>query len=218
MSLSSRPSWQQSVRLQESGEGDSPATWSHRNLTEPVTEVQNRLQSKTSRLMIITTTVFEKTVSTCLKETSPLLAAQMLKQYCSHKRRSTCSSDTSTLASACITTWKAPMWLHKITHHNAQVVTQKQWQTNICNIYRYLNDTWNFSEKNYTSTPSNWQSKVNFGDLNSILNTIMTSHWNQYFTCFQAVRGTSASTARDINQLSNKTTNSVLAQWWDKVE
>jgi len=37
--------------------------------------------------MIINTTVFKKTVSTCLKETSPLFVAQMLKQCCSHKKK-----------------------------------------------------------------------------------------------------------------------------------
>jgi len=41
--------------------------------------------------MITDTTVFKKTVSTCLKETSPLLVAQMLKQCCSHMRESACS-------------------------------------------------------------------------------------------------------------------------------
>jgi len=34
--------------------------------------------------MIIDPTVFKKTVSTCLKEASPLLVAQKLKQCCSH--------------------------------------------------------------------------------------------------------------------------------------
>jgi len=80
--------------------------------------------------MIINTTVFKKTVSTCLKETSPMLVAQKLKQCCSHIRESACSSDMSTLASACTTTWKWLMWLHKTTHYNSQfLITQQQWQT-----------------------------------------------------------------------------------------
>jgi len=79
--------------------------------------------------MIINITVFKKSVSTCLKETSPLLVAQMLKQCCSHMRESACSSDMSTLASACITTWKLPMWLYKTIHYNSQLLTLQQWQT-----------------------------------------------------------------------------------------
>jgi hypothetical protein len=62
------------------------ATLHHPNLTEPVIEVWNSLKSKTSRLIIIDITVFKKIVSTCLKETSPLLVAQMLKQCCSHMK------------------------------------------------------------------------------------------------------------------------------------
>ena len=168
--------------------------------------------------MIIDTTVFKKTVGTCLKETSPLLVAQKLKQCCSHIRENACSSDTSTLASVCITTWKPPMWLHKTAHYNSQFLTQQQWQTNIWNLSRYLMMLETFLKKIYTSTLSIWKSKFNFGDLNYLLNTITTPHWNQYFTCFQGVRGMSASTAIGITQLSNKTKSSVLAQLWAKVQ
>ena len=87
--------------------------------------------------MIFDTTVFKKNVSTCLKETSPLSLAQKLKQCCSHIRENACSSDMSTLAPACITTWKPSMWLHNTTHYNSQFLNQQQWQTNIWNISRY---------------------------------------------------------------------------------
>jgi len=143
-----------------------------------------------------------------------MLPAHVLRQCCSHKRESACSWDMSTLASACITTWKPPTWLHKTIHYNTQLLTQQQWQASIWNISRYLNDTRNFSEKN--STLSNWKSKFNFDDLNNTLNTITTSHWNQYFTSFQGVRGMPASTGVGINQISNETKSNMLAQIWPR--
>lgn len=75
------------------GEGDSPATWSHPNLLEPVIKVQNndKLKSETSRRMNIDNTVFKITVSTCLKGMSTLLIAPMLMQCCSDIRESACT-------------------------------------------------------------------------------------------------------------------------------